>query len=63
MNTADPKVETWPHGLLAVLAVASIASASFSVWVVAHVIDDRWALIRPELYSAMLQFLARGLMA
>ena len=26
-------------------------------------IDDRWAAMRPEIYGALLQFLARGLIA
>ena len=57
------QTRTHPRSLFALLALASLASAAFSVWVVAQVIDDRLAAMRPEIYGALLQFLARGLIA
>lgn len=55
--------EAHPRSLFALLSLTSLASASLSVWVVAQVIDDRWTAMRPEIYSALLQFLVRGLAA
>jgi hypothetical protein len=61
MTTPSPHVAR--HGLFAVLALASLACASFGVWVAAQVIDQQWSALRPEIYSAMLQFLWRGVLA
>ena len=57
----------YPHvarrGLFAVVALASMASAASGVWIAAQVIDQQWSALRPEIYSAVLQFLWRGVLA
>lgn len=55
--------QTRDRSLFALLALASVASAAFSVWAVAHLAADQWAVLQPEIYSALLQFLWRGVLA
>jgi hypothetical protein len=59
------QTQTQPQapGLFAALALASLACASFSVWVVAQVAAEQWMALRPEIYGALLQFMWRGVIA
>ena len=50
-------------GLFALLALASLASASFSVWVVVQVAAEQWAALQPDIYAALLDFVWRGVLA
>jgi hypothetical protein len=50
-------------GLFALLALTSLASAAFSVWVVVKVTAQQWAALQPDIYAALLQFVWRGVLA
>jgi hypothetical protein len=60
METRTP---TQVPGLFALLALASLASAAFSVWVVVQAAAEQWAALQPDIYAALLHFVWRGVLA
>jgi hypothetical protein len=59
----ETQTQTQSLGLFALLALASLASATFSVWVVVQVAAEQWAALQPDIYAALLDFVWRGVLA
>jgi hypothetical protein len=59
----ETQTQTQSLGLFALLALASLASATFSVWVVVQVAAEQWAALQPDIYAALLHFVWRGVLA